>query len=137
MSRRTTQSSSKLSSTSPTSVSMNKSTGYARGIKSYIWSELCTTDYNSLEALMRGAERVESAMGTRLNPSRSATNTFRSGPMPMELNTTATVQKLTPEEREKCMRESLCLRCRAKGHMARECPKTLKRNYSVLQSPLD
>jgi Zinc knuckle len=48
--------------------------------------------------------------------------------MPMELNATATVQKLTPEEREKCMREGLCLRCRAKGHMARECPKTLKQN---------
>jgi hypothetical protein len=101
---------------------------YARGLKLYIWSELCTTDYTSLEALMRDAERVESAKGTRFNPSQSTTNTFRSGPMPMELNTTATVQKITPEEREKCMREGLCLRCRAKGHMARECPKYLKRN---------
>jgi Retrotransposon gag protein len=30
----------------------------ARGLKSYIWSELCTTDHTSLEALMRDAERV-------------------------------------------------------------------------------
>jgi Retrotransposon gag protein len=100
---------------------------YARGLKSYIWSKLCTTDYTSLEALMRDAKRVDSETGNHFNPSKSTTNTFRSGPMPMELNTTATVQRLTPEEREICKREGLCLRCSAKGRMARECPKTLKR----------
>jgi hypothetical protein len=46
----------------------------------------------------------------------------------MELNATIAGQKLTPEEREKYMREGLCLRCREKGHMARECPKNSKRN---------
>jgi hypothetical protein len=29
--------------------------------------------------------------------------------------------KLTQDERERCLREGLCLRCRQKGHMAREC----------------
>jgi Retrotransposon gag protein/Zinc knuckle len=101
---------------------------YARGLKSYIWSELCTTDYNSLEALMRVAERVESAKGNRFNPSQQNNGPFRPGPVDMELNATVAVQKLTPEEREKCMKEGLCLRCREKGHMARECPKTAKRN---------
>jgi Retrotransposon gag protein len=72
---------------------------YARGLKPHIWSELFTNDYTSLEAPMRDAERVESAKGTRFNPIHSTTNTFRSGPVPIELNTTATVQKLTPEER--------------------------------------
>jgi hypothetical protein len=32
------------------------------------------------------------------------------------------VAKLTKEERDRCMREGLCLRCRKKGHMARNCP---------------
>lgn len=104
---------------------------YARGLKSYIWSELCTTDYTTLEALMRDAERIESAKGTRFKPNlpTSGTGIFRSGPVPMELNaSTATIVKLTPEEREKCLREGLCLRCREKGHMARDCPKNLKRS---------
>lgn len=30
--------------------------------------------------------------------------------------------KLTHEEKMKCLRENLCLRCRKPGHMARECP---------------
>ena len=31
------------------------------------------------------------------------------------------VKKLTPEERDKCMRQGLCLRCRKPGHMAKDC----------------
>jgi len=34
---------------------------YARGLKSYIWKELCTKEYTSLGELMRDAERVEMA----------------------------------------------------------------------------
>ena len=36
------------------------------------------------------------------------------------------LQKLFPEEREKCMKEGLCLRSREKGHMAKSCPKGRK-----------
>ena len=32
------------------------------------------------------------------------------------------VAKLTKKKREWCMKEGLCLRCRKKGHMARNCP---------------
>ena len=32
------------------------------------------------------------------------------------------VAKLSKEEREHCMKEGLCLRCRKKGHVARNCP---------------
>jgi hypothetical protein len=32
--------------------------------------------------------------------------------------------KLTPEERERCMREGRCLRCRELGHLARDCNLT-------------
>jgi hypothetical protein len=101
---------------------------YARGLKSYIWYELCTTDYTSLEAPMRDAEKVESAKGTLFNPNQQNHGPFRPGPVVMELNATIAVQKLTPEEREKCRREGICLRCREKGHMARERPKKAKRN---------
>jgi hypothetical protein len=36
-------------------------------------------------------------------------------------NTLAMMGKLTQDEKERCLREGLCLRCRQKGHMAREC----------------
>jgi hypothetical protein len=77
---------------------------------------------------MRDAERVESAKGNRFKPSQQNNGPFRPGPVAMELNATVAVQKLTPEEREKCMKEGLCLRCREKRHIARECPKNAKRN---------
>jgi hypothetical protein len=32
-------------------------------------------------------------------------------------NTLATMGKLTQDERERCLREELCLRCRQKGHI--------------------
>lgn len=35
----------------------------------------------------------------------------------------APLTKLTPEEREKCVREGRCFRCRQTGHQSRECPK--------------
>ena len=34
---------------------------YSRGLKSYIWRELCTKEYASLSELMRDAERIEMA----------------------------------------------------------------------------
>jgi hypothetical protein len=37
-----------------------------------------------------------------------------------------TLQKLTPEERDRCFREGLCLRCRQSGHLAASCPKNPK-----------
>jgi hypothetical protein len=80
---------------------------------------------------MRDAEPIESAKGNRLKPNQtpSGPGIFRSGPAPMQLNaTTATITKLTPEEQEKFLKEGLCLRCREKGHMARDCPKKVKRN---------
>jgi Zinc knuckle len=39
---------------------------------------------------------------------------------PMELGA-INVKKLTPEERDKCMRQGLGLRCRQPGHMAKDC----------------
>jgi len=102
---------------------------YARGLKPYIWSELCTTDYTTLEDLMRDAERVESAKTNRFRPNRLNNDNPRPEPVPMDLNAVAVgIPKLTPAERERCLREGLCLRCREKGHMARECPKNGPRN---------
>ena len=39
----------------------------------------------------------------------------------MEVDTIK-IAKFTKEEREHCIKEGLCLRCRKKGHMARNCP---------------
>ena len=42
-------------------------------------------------------------------------------PNAMDIDAMQMPQKLTEEERQRCMRERLCLKCRKAGHMAREC----------------
>ena len=113
---------------------------YSRGLKSYIWKALCTKEYTTLSDLMRDAERVESAyrgqssgQTTRSSVGKSGSGNGRNeGPVPMEIgnigvnpprNANIGLKKLDKEERERCMREGLCLRCREKGHMAKDCPK--------------
>ena len=39
-------------------------------------------------------------------------------------------KKLTPEERAQLAKEGRCFRCRLQGHMARDCPKNLNRNFN-------
>ena len=108
---------------------------YQRGLKSYIWEVLCTKDYDNLEAIMTDALKVEAAKkgnrnqpkqldpGSSFRPSKAGNSSqAASGPVPMELGSTA-VTKLTPDERQRCMREGLCLRCRQPGHLAKDCPK--------------
>lgn len=103
---------------------------YTRGLKSYIWKELCTKEYTDLADAMRDAERVESAhkrVGSFRNGSsrsipRQSPATTESGPVPMDIGNIE-LKKLTKEERDRCMKEGLCLRCRQKGHLAKDCPK--------------
>lgn len=103
---------------------------YTRGLKPHIWRELCTKDYKVLADAMRDAERVESAHRrsgiSKKSGSHEKSSSFKQGngstPTPMEIGNIQ-LQKLTKEERDKCMREGLCLRCREKGHMAKNCPK--------------
>ena len=112
---------------------------YTRGLKSYIWRELCTKEYVALIDAMKDAERVESAYrrgGTGKQGNRREGNGTGPGPrgiaqapVPMDIGNIR-LQKLTAEERERCRREGLCFRCRQRGHMAndRRCPKNGNRN---------
>ena len=108
---------------------------YTRGLKPHIWEPLCTKTYETLEQCMTDALKVEAA---KRGTNQRTTGQFRgrstpagpsggdggtSGPVPMDLSATDVIKKLTPEERERCMKEGLCLRCREKGHMAKDCPK--------------
>jgi hypothetical protein len=81
---------------------------------------------------MNDAERVEAAKWRKYQASPSDQGVPRgianSVPAPMELESVI-VGKLTPEEREKCLRLGLYLRCRKPGHMAKEC------NQFANQSP--
>ena len=43
--------------------------------------------------------------------------------------------RLTPEISQKCIKEGLCLYCREKGHMARECPKKTDQPCMISQNP--
>ncbi|GAB0493809.1 hypothetical protein MMPV_005095 [Pyropia vietnamensis] len=97
---------------------------YSRGLKPYyIWEVLCLKQYESLEAIMLDALKVEAAKrGTRRISNHEVAATSAGIPVPMDLSSVKVV-KLTPEERQRCMREGLCLRCRQKGHLAKDCPK--------------
>ena len=98
---------------------------YTRGLKPYIWRELCTKEYTRLSDAMKDAERIESAH-SRVNTSNKSYTKKSIGndpkPVPMEIGNIE-LKKLSQEERQRCMREGLCLRCRQKGHMAKNCPK--------------
>lgn len=96
---------------------------YSRGLKGYIWEALCLKQYDTLDAVMRDTLKVEAAKRgvcrvTNTDDAAAAVN----GPVPMEI-ANMQLAKLAPEERKRCMREGLCLRCRAKDHMAKDCPK--------------
>lgn len=102
---------------------------YTRGLKPYIWKELCTRDYEDLSAAMRDAERVESAHRRFKHKKPTETPKPTSQPLsptPMDIGN-ITLKKLTPAEREQCRKEGRCFRCRQKGHTAKDCPKA-KRN---------
>ena len=103
---------------------------YLRGLKSYIYRDLCTHEYTRLADVMRDAERIESAYRRVSNPGRAGKemkkpHQNKPHPVPMDIGNIEVEkpQKLTPEERERCMKEGLCLRCRKPGHIAKNCPK--------------
>ena len=114
---------------------------YSHGLKPYIWKALCTKEYETLADLMRDAERLQSAYRrSSVRPNGGTSKSGESGnrhdgPVPMEIGNVDIKQdkpaqaanfelkKLSKEERERCMREGLCLRCRQKGHLAKNCPK--------------
>ena len=99
---------------------------YTRGLKPYIWKELCTRDYSDLTEAMRDAERIEAAH--RRFPTKRAPLAHRKqtlaeqGPTPMDIDNIK-LRKLTPAEREQCRKEGRCFRCRQKGHTSKNCPK--------------
>jgi len=99
---------------------------YSHGLKRAIWEPLCIRTYDNLKLLMTDALRIEAAKArTFRSPGGSASHTAAladSGVAPMDLSTIK-VSKLTPEERQRCMREGVCLRCREKGHLAKDCRK--------------
>ena len=98
---------------------------YTRGLKPYIWKELCTREYTSLNDAMRDAERVESAhrrLGTKPKSETPVPTKSDKGPTPMDIGT-VTLKKLTTAERAQCRKEGRCFRCRQKGHKASDCPK--------------
>ena len=107
---------------------------YSRGLKPYIWQELCTRDYTNLNNLMRDAELVESAFkNTKKAAPPVSRQPFwtpaaaRPQLTPKDIGAVR-LKKLTEEERKLCVAEGRCFRCREKGHMSNKCPKNGKRN---------
>ena len=112
----------------PTISMSEKIDRYCRGLKPYIWKELCANDYEDLSDVMTDALRIESA--TKRLRGNGPTFPFRKGenkgdtndPTHMEIGNIE-LKKLSKEEREECMKKGLCLRCRQPGHIAKNCPK--------------
>ena len=100
----------------------------ARGLKSYIWKELCTKEYNSLGELMKDAERVKTAHRRFGRTAPKIGQSEKSGPpkiikpVPMDVGNIQ-LKKLTPVELDQCREEGRCFRCREKRHMANKCLK--------------
>lgn len=98
---------------------------YTRGLKPYIWKELCTREYETLNDAMRDAERVESAhkrLGNAPRQEIPARIRKFNEPTPMDIGNIQ-LKKLSQAERDQCRKEGRCFRCRQKGHMANNCPK--------------
>ena len=83
---------------------------YSRGLKSYIWEALCTKQYDTVEALMLDALKVEAAKrgSYRGNEKGNAFTAAASkyGPAPIDISALP-MTRLTPEERKRCMRDGL------------------------------
>ena len=101
---------------------------FSRGLKPEIWEYICTKGYSSLDHMITDAHKVESAKRGILHtqefiPVAAPQPQISSEPVPMELGSLdAKPPKMTPSERERCMRKGLCLRCRQPGHIASQCP---------------
>lgn len=96
---------------------------YSGGIKSNIWEALCPQHYDTLDASMRDSLHVQVEKRgvhrvTDTDGAAAATN----GHVPIYISIVH-LGKIAPEERKRCMHEGLCLRCRAKSHMAKDYPK--------------
>ena len=84
------------------------------------WYKKALTFQTHYERAKEVEQRRRNPAGT-YQPFTATSTTSARDPNAMEVDAIK-VAKLTKEEREHCMKEGLCLRCRKKGHMARNCP---------------
>jgi len=100
---------------------------HSHGLKRSIWEPLCIRPYDNLESFMTDAIRIEAAKAGAFRSSAccASNNATQadSGVARMDLSIIK-AYKMTSEKPQSCMREGLCLRCREKGHVAKDCPKS-------------
>jgi hypothetical protein len=127
---------------------------YVAGLKPGIFREVVLKDLKSLQEVMDFAGFVESRLQHRDGgfrsyrnhggggnnnsysshpPASSTSSNTSSTSAPMDLSVTESelevnaigpLKKLSDTERDQLRREGKCFRCRTRGHMSRDCPKT-------------
>ncbi len=101
---------------------------FRKGLSTELQSELaCRDEGRSLDQFIDLAIQIDNLVGSRRQPrflSASAGMTSPSEPEPMQLGFT----HLSTEEREKRMRQNLCLYCGLPGHLRASCPTRPHRN---------
>lgn len=96
---------------------------YTNGLRPSIRQAVLLANPSSLDQTMRLAAQVEEsqrlARGAPFTRPPESTATTSAG---RQVTISEGLKKLTPEEREQCMKAGLCLRCRKPGHQVRNCP---------------
>ena len=118
-------SSNSSSSTSSTAVPMDLSFVGEFESEIDIWSDSNSNQGAAAAAATATTPIVDEtavALKQVLNFMQKNNNHNGNGATRFKSNNNPKVEKLTQEEREKCMREGRCFRCRQTGHMSNKCP---------------
>ena len=104
---------------------------FKRAIHRKIFSRIMEGDVvpTTIEGWYEKAQRLDNAYreaqsflrGVDMTPSHSSRTTTshssNDGVVPMDID------RLTTEERDKCIKEGRCFTCQERGHLTRECPR--------------
>ena len=86
--------------------------------------------YTTASRIDRAEQEIKMVLNHHQQPAKEGSR--NKGPRNFQNNNnTPRVAKLTPEERERCIKEGRCFRCREKGHNSANCPGSTNTNRNI------